>query len=94
MLAIIVLFTKFHTSNFSSHGGFMPFGTKAMFAAIPGAGIIFAYLGFEQADQLAGEVKNPQKEPAAGDHHRDPDRHRDLRAAPGGVHRRAAAVRA
>ncbi len=61
VLAIIVLFTQFHTANFNAHGGFMPFGTKAMFAAIPGAGIVFAYLGFEQADQLAGEIKNPQR---------------------------------
>jgi amino acid transporter len=58
---IIVLFTHFHGGNFNAHGGFLPFGTKAMFAAIPGAGIVFAYLGFEQADQLAGEVKNPQR---------------------------------
>jgi amino acid transporter len=59
--AIIILFTQFHTASFNSHGGFMPYGTKAMFAAIPGAGIVFAYLGFEQADQLAGEVRNPQR---------------------------------
>src|SRR5262249_61199691 len=58
---IIILLFKFHPSNFNAHGGFMPLGTKAMFAAIPGAGIVFAYLGFEQADQLAAEVKNPQK---------------------------------
>jgi amino acid transporter len=61
VLAIIVLFTEFHGSNFGSHGGFMPLGAKALFGAIPSAGIIFAYLGFEQADQLAGEVRNPQK---------------------------------
>jgi amino acid transporter len=61
VLAIIVLATQFHGGNFNSHGGFMPFGTKAMFAAIPGAGIVFAYLGFEQADQLAGEVRDPQR---------------------------------
>src|SRR5262249_12838682 len=61
VLAIIVLLFKFHGTNFNAHGGFMPLGTKAMFAAIPGAGIVFAYLGFEQADQLAAEVKNPQK---------------------------------
>jgi amino acid transporter len=61
VVAIIVLFTQFHGGNFNSHGGFMPFGTKAMFAAIPGAGIVFAYLGFEQADQLAGEIKDPQR---------------------------------
>jgi amino acid transporter len=61
VFAIIVLLFKFHGSNFGSHGGFMPLGAKALFGAIPGAGIVFAYLGFEQADQLAGEVKNPQK---------------------------------
>lgn len=61
VLVIIVLFTQFHGSNFNSHGGFLPFGAKAMFAAIPGAGIVFAYLGFEQADQLAAEVKDPQR---------------------------------
>jgi amino acid transporter len=61
ILAIIVLFTHFKTSAFNSHGGFLPYGTKSMFAAIPGAGIVFAYLGFEQADQLAGEIKDPQR---------------------------------
>jgi len=69
VLAIIVLFFKFHGGNFTAgvagpnngSGGFMPFGLKAVFGAIPGAGIVFSYLGFEQADQLAGEIKNPGK---------------------------------
>ena len=61
VLAIIVLFTQFKATNFTAGGGFMPFGIKAVFGAIPSAGIVFAYLGFEQADQLAGEIKNPQK---------------------------------
>ncbi|HEU5419101.1 MAG TPA: APC family permease [Streptosporangiaceae bacterium] len=61
VLAIIVLFTQFHGSNFGSHGGFMPYGVKSLFAAIPAAGIVFAFLGFEQADQLAGEIKDPQR---------------------------------
>jgi amino acid transporter len=62
VLAIVVLLFKFHTANFNpGGGGFMPSGLKAVFGAIPGAGIVFSYLGFEQADQLAGEVKNPQK---------------------------------
>ena len=39
----------------------MPYGIKAVFGAIPGAGVVFSYLGFEQADQLAGEIKNAQK---------------------------------
>jgi amino acid transporter len=61
VLAIIVLLFKFHPSNFGAGGGFMPYGVKALFAAIPSAGIVFAYLGFEQADQLAAEIKNPQR---------------------------------
>jgi amino acid transporter len=61
VFAIIVLLFKFHGSNFGAGGGFMPYGAKALFGAIPSAGIIFAYLGFEQADQLAGEIKDPQR---------------------------------
>ena len=69
VLTIIVFFFYFHGGNFTAgapgggngNGGFLPFGWKALFGAIPGAGIVFSYLGFEQADQLAGEVKNPQK---------------------------------
>ncbi len=60
VLTIIILLFHFHGGNFSpGGGGFMPFGVKGVFSAISGAGIVFAYLGFEQADQLAGEVKNP-----------------------------------
>ncbi|HEX4062005.1 MAG TPA: APC family permease [Streptosporangiaceae bacterium] len=65
LLAIIVLFTKFHSSNFGV-GGFMPYGWHGVFSAISVAGVAFALLGFEQADQLAGEIKNPQRNlPAA-----------------------------
>jgi amino acid transporter len=61
--AIIILLFKLHGANFSAGGGFIPKGVswKDIFAAIPGAGIVFAYLGFEQADQLAGEIKDPQR---------------------------------
>jgi len=60
LLAIIVLLFKFHGGNFSPPGeGFMPGGVHGLFAALPVAGIIFAYSGFEQADQLAGEIKDP-----------------------------------
>src|SRR5580692_11143156 len=60
VITIIVLLFKFHPSNFTAGGtGFMPGGLKALFGALPAAGIIFAYSGFEQADQLAGEIKDP-----------------------------------
>jgi amino acid transporter len=58
VLTIIVLLFKFHGGNFTA-GGFMPGGAHGLFFALPSAGIIFAYSGFEQCDQLAGEIKNP-----------------------------------
>lgn len=61
VLAIIVLFAKFKSGNFTAGGSFMPGGSKALFGAIPGAGIVFAYSGVEQADQLAAKIKDPQK---------------------------------
>ena len=60
VLAIIVLAFKFHPGNFTAGGhGFTPGGIKGLTSALPLAGIIFAYSGFEQADQLAGEIKDP-----------------------------------
>jgi amino acid transporter len=61
VLTIIILLFKFHPGNFSPPGGFNPGGFKTVFAAIPAAGIVFSYLGFEQADQLAGEIKDPAR---------------------------------
>jgi amino acid transporter len=62
VLTIIIFFFKFHPGNFDpGGGGFFPVPVKTMFGAIPAVGIVFAYLGFEQADQLAGEVKDPQR---------------------------------
>jgi amino acid transporter len=63
VVTIIILFTKFNGANMSAGGGFIPHGVgwKAIFGALPGASIVFAYLGFEQADQLAGEIKKPQR---------------------------------
>jgi amino acid transporter len=63
VLTIIVLLFYWHGGNFSAGGGFIPKGVgwKDIFTALPASGIVFAYLGFEQADQLAGEIKNPQK---------------------------------
>jgi len=51
-----------HTSNLTAADGFNPGGLKAILLAIPISGIIFSYLGFEQADQLAGESKNPKRD--------------------------------
>ena len=39
----------------------MPYGAHGVFAALP-AGVVFALQGFEQAIQLAGEAKHPQRD--------------------------------
>jgi amino acid transporter len=51
-----------HSSNFTAADGFAPDGAQGILAAVATSGIIFAYLGFEQADQLAGESKNPKRD--------------------------------
>ncbi len=59
---ILLLVTNFHSNNFSSYGGFAPYGTSGIMAAVPLGGIVFAYLGFRQALDLGGEAKNPQRD--------------------------------
>ena len=62
LLTIVFIMTKvFNTGNFTAGGGFMPFGIKGVFIAIP-LGIVFALEGFEQAAQLAGEARNPRRD--------------------------------
>ena len=62
ILTIIIFAFTFHPGNFTAGpGGFFPVSVKTMFGTIPAVGIVFSYLGFEQADQLAGEIKNPQR---------------------------------
>jgi amino acid transporter len=62
LLAIFTLAAiSFHTSNLSANGGFLTAGWKNILVAIPGTGIVFSLLGFEQAIQLAGESENPKK---------------------------------
>src|ERR1700684_4236855 len=55
-----LLFTVFHSGNFTAGGGFAPFGFHGIFAALP-LGVVFAIEGFEQAIQVGGEAENPQR---------------------------------
>ncbi len=47
-------------ANFTSHG-FAPKGFAAVLTAVATAGIVFAYTGFRQPIELAGESKNPRR---------------------------------
>jgi len=61
LTVIVLLSLTFHASNFTAGGGFAPYGAHGIFAALP-AGVVFALQGFEQAIQVSGEAKNPQKD--------------------------------
>ena len=50
----------FDTHNFIA-SGFAPYGLKGILSALPTAGVIFSFIGYSPAIQLAGEAKNPQK---------------------------------
>jgi len=59
-LAVVALLaTSAHWENFTSAGGFMPYGWKGVFVALTSGGVVFACLGFEQAVQLGGESRRP-----------------------------------
>lgn len=59
---IIFLFAGLHWSNLSHFGGFAPAGSSGILVSIATSGVIFSYLGFRQAVDLAGEAKNPQRD--------------------------------
>lgn len=60
VMTIVVLFTQFHPHNFSIVGA-APGGLSGVLISLPGAGIVFSFLGFRQPVEFAGEAKNPQK---------------------------------
>lgn len=61
ILTLVVLFSiDFHPGNFTVHG-FDPSGFKAILTALPTAGVVFSFIGYSPAIQLAGEAKTPQR---------------------------------
>lgn len=57
---VVLLFgSHFHPHNFVAEGGFIPHGIKSIFSALPMAGVIYSFIGFNPAIQLAAESKNP-----------------------------------
>jgi amino acid transporter len=61
ILVAIVLFHFFSPARAFHPAGsdFMPLGISGVFAAITSGGIVFAFNGFKQAAEMAGEAKNP-----------------------------------
>src|SRR2546430_17535192 len=60
VLTVIVFLVVFHNfGNLTSHG-FAPNGIAPIFTALS-TGVVFAYLGFEQAVQFGAESSNPRR---------------------------------
>ena len=58
---VVIVAARFDGANFTSEGGFAPFGVPGIFAAVSSGGVVFAFIGFRHAIDLAGEVKNTQR---------------------------------
>jgi amino acid transporter len=59
-LVVVAFFViSFQPTHFTGFGGFAPFGLQGVFEAIPTASIAFAFFGFRQGIELAGETSNP-----------------------------------
>lgn len=62
LLVIAAFFlASFHPENLVDLGGFAPEGWSAIFVAVSTGGVAFAYLGFRQGIEFAGETDNPQR---------------------------------
>lgn len=58
ILALLIF--SFHPGNASLHG-FAPYGSQGVLSAVATSGIVFSYLGFRQAVELAGESRDPKR---------------------------------
>ncbi|TPW28873.1 APC family permease [Martelella alba] len=63
IFVVVVIASRFEPGNFTNAaaGGFAPFGTAGIFSAVATGGVVFAFIGFRHAIDLAGEVRNSQR---------------------------------
>jgi amino acid transporter len=61
LTVIVLVVAAFSTAPFTAGNGFAPAGIKGILEAIATGGVVFAYLGFEQAIQFGGESRDPQR---------------------------------
>jgi amino acid transporter len=59
VIAVAILGGRFDFANLSTPS-YMPYGWTGVLAGVSTGGVIFAFLGFRHAIDMAGEVRNPQ----------------------------------
>ncbi len=62
LIVLVIFLHYFSWPKIVGHttGGFLPLGWHGVFSAISAGGIVFAFNGFKQAAEMAGEAKKPQ----------------------------------
>ncbi|PYB68520.1 amino acid transporter [Thermoplasma sp. Kam2015] len=58
----LIMSLSFNPRNFYVAHGFLPYGSSAIFAALIPSGVVYAFEGFRQGIEYAGEAKNPQRD--------------------------------
>lgn len=60
IIIVTLLTLDFHPSNFHAAGGFAPDGLHGIFAALALGGVVYSFIGYSPAIQMAAETKNPR----------------------------------
>ncbi|MCP4329095.1 MAG: APC family permease [Alphaproteobacteria bacterium] len=60
VVALALAFNRFEFGNFMAHE-FAPFGLRGILAGVASGGVVFAFIGFRHAIDMAGETRNPQR---------------------------------
>lgn len=67
LLTIVLLIVSgFDTTNISRGGGWAPYGTGSVLAAVVGGGLLYSFGGVQGAATLAGEARRPRRDVAVG----------------------------
>ncbi|MEJ0015434.1 MAG: APC family permease [Acetobacteraceae bacterium] len=60
LVIVVFLATRFVPGNLTAGDGFAPDGLEGILSAVSAGGVIFAFIGFRHAVDLAGETRRPQ----------------------------------
>ena len=60
-ISVLVVILSPHHLLHPANSKFMPYGWHGIFGSLSTGGIVFAFNGFKQAAEMAGEAKNPNK---------------------------------
>lgn len=60
LVIVVLIVMGLHTNNFHQAGGFAPYGWHGILAALSLGGVVYSFIGYSPAIQMAAEAKNPK----------------------------------